>query len=310
MAQNPVREPGAQDRHIRPLQYGSPTVRRWTRVSGSALVLGGGGISGVAWELGILAGLAEAGVDLTDADLVVGTSAGSIVGTLLATGCDLEHLYTGQLARVSTGEPAARMGTTTLLRWGFAAVTVRNPRRFRVKVGALARATRTVPEQERKQVIAARLPVHEWPARRLIVTAVDAVTGEFMPFDRESGVRLVDAVAASCAVPGVWPPITVGGRQYIDGGVRSTANVDLAAGADRIVVIAPLPRGGGPMPGVAAQVAHLGDSATVAVVSPDPASRHAFGRNVLDPTRRAPAARAGRAQAAESAAHIAAIWSA
>jgi NTE family protein len=277
-------------------------------VTGSALVLGGGGLTGIAWELGMLTGLAEAGVDLTDADLVVGTSAGSIVGTLLATGCDLETLYAGQLTRVNTGEPTARMGTTNLLRWGLAAVTSRSPRRFRVRVGALARAARTVPEQERKRIIAARLPVHDWPARRLVVTAVDALTGEFVPFDRESGVPLVDAVAASCAVPGVWPPITVGGRQYIDGGIRSAANVDLAAGADRIVVIAPLPRGGGPMPGVSAQVAHLGDSARVAVVSPDLASRHAFGRNVLDPARRAPAARAGREQAATTATAIAAVW--
>ncbi|GAA3394006.1 patatin-like phospholipase family protein [Cryptosporangium minutisporangium] len=278
-------------------------------MTGSALVLGGGGVTGIAWEIGMLAGLLDVGVDLSTADLIIGTSAGSVVGTMIATGCDVEDLYQRQL-EASGSELAARMGTGTLLRWGLAAVTSRSPERFRAKVGALARRTRTVPEEERRQVIAARLPVHDWPARRLIVTAVDAVTGELAPFDRHSGVGLVDAVAASCAVPGVWPPMTVNGRQYIDGGVRSTANVDLASGADRIVVLAPLPRGGGPMPGVASQVAQLGDSARVAVVTPNQEARAAFGRNVLDPARRAPSARAGRAQAADAALAVHRVWSA
>lgn len=277
-------------------------------MTGNALVLGGGGVTGLAWEVGLLAGLAAAGVDLSTADLIVGTSAGSVVGALVTTGCDLEDLYASQLTDGSS-EIAARMGTATLLRWGLATVTARSPERFRARVGALARATRTVPEDERRKVIAKRLPVHEWPARRLTVTAVDAVTGQFAPFDRDSGVPLVDAVAASCAVPGVWPPVTIGDRQYIDGGVRSTANVDLASGAERIVVIAPMPRGGGRMPGVAAQVAQLGDSARVAVVSPDPAARAALGPNSLDPARRAPSARAGREQAAAVLLGVRAVWS-
>jgi len=277
-------------------------------MTGSALVLGGGGVTGIAWEIGLLAGLLELGVDLTTADLIVGTSAGSVVGALVATGGDLEEFYRRQL-EPSGSELAARMGTATLLRWGFAAVTSGSPERFRAKVGALARRTRTVSEEERRQVIAARLPVHEWPRRRLVVTAVDAVTGELAPFDADSGVPLVDAVAASCAVPGVWPPMTVNGRQYIDGGVRSTANVDLASGCDRIVVLAPIPRGGGPMPGVSSQVARLGDSARVAVVTPNQAARAAFGRNVLDPARRAPSARAGRAQAADAAIAVHSVWS-
>lgn len=277
-------------------------------MTGSALVLGGGGVTGIAWEIGLLAGLLDAGVDLTTADLIVGTSAGSVVGTVVATGADVEELYQNQL-EPSGSEIPARMGTTTLLRWGFAAVTSRSPERFRARVGALARRTRTMPEEERRQVIAARLPVHDWPERRLVLTAVDAVTGELAPFDRHSGVPLVDAVSASCAVPGVWPPVTVNGRQYIDGGVRSTANVDLASGCDRIVVLAPLPRGGGPMPGVSTQVAHLGDSARVAVVTPNQAARAAFGRNVLDPSRRPPSARAGRAQAADVAMAVHSVWS-
>ncbi|MFI5959639.1 patatin-like phospholipase family protein [Cryptosporangium sp. NPDC051539] len=278
-------------------------------MTGSALVLGGGGVTGIAWEIGLLAGLLDAGVDLTTADLIVGTSAGSVVGTVIATGGDVEDLYLRQL-EPPTDEIAAGMATSMMLRWGFAAVTSRSPQRFRLRVGALAKRTRTVPPDERRKVFESRLPVHEWPARRLVLTAVDADTGELEPFDRTSGVPLVDAVAASCAVPGVWPPVKIHGRDYIDGGVRSAANVDLAAGCDRIVVLAPIPRGGGPIPAVSAQVAQLGDSARVAVVTPNPSAKAAFGRNVLDPARRAPSARAGRAQAADAAMAVHAIWSA
>jgi len=139
-----------------------------------------------------------------------------------------------------------------------------------------------------------------------VVTAVDAATGEFRTFDRDSGVPLVQAVAASCAVPGVYPPVTIEGRRYVDGGMRSAANVDLAKGYDRIVVLAPIARGAGPMASVDAQVTGL--VARVAVVTPDQASRTAIGRNVLDPAARAPSARAGRAQAKAEAERVGEAW--
>ena len=117
--------------------------------------------------------------------------------------------------------------------------------------------------------------------------------GEFRTFDRDSGVPLVQAVAASCAVPGVYPPVTIDGRRYVDGGMRSAANADLADGYERLVVLAPIARGVGPLASVDAQVS--GMVARVAVVSPDEASRRAIGRNVLDPAARRPSAEAGRA---------------
>jgi NTE family protein len=172
----------------------------------------------------------------------------------------------------------------------------------------MALAARTVPEAERRAVIEARLPGYEWPLRRLLITAVDAQSGEFVTFDRDSGVSLVDAVGASCAVPGVWPPVTIDGRRYIDGGVRSAANADLANSYDRVVVLAPTTAGMGPIPSVATQVAQL--SASVAVVSPDKQAKQAIGRNMLDPARRAPAARAGREQATAVASAVADVWSA
>jgi NTE family protein len=113
-------------------------------------------------------------------------------------------------------------------------------------------------------------------------------------------------VAASCAVPGVYPPVTIGGRRYVDGGMRSAANADLGDGYDRVVVLAPIPRGFGPMASVDAQV--TGMVCRVAVVAPDDDSRTAIGRNVLDPAARAPSAEAGRAQAATVAERIAEVW--
>ncbi len=273
-----------------------------------ALVLGGGGITGIAWELGLLAGLAERGVDLTGSDLIIGTSAGSVVGAQIATGVSVEERYAAQLVD-PTGEIAASMGRATMLRFGLAFLSSRDPQRVRARLGRLALRARTVPEQERIDVIARRLPVHDWPERALRITAVDARTGEFRVFDRESGVPLVDAVAASCAVPGVWPPVTTGGRRYVDGGMRSPVNADLADGSDRVVVLAPITRGVGSMIGVAPQVAALRAAGSrVALASPDAAAVRAIGRNVLDPARRAASARAGRAQAAAVAAGIAEVW--
>ena len=276
----------------------------------TALVLGGGGITGIAWEIGVLAGLAEAGVDLTGADLVVGTSAGSVVGAQLTSGADLVTLFARQL-QPPAGEKAARMTRAALARYGWAVLRSRGRDvEFRRRVGALALAAEqaglTPTEQERLDVIGSRLVSRDWPDRDLRITAVDAQTGEFRVFDRTSGVPLLQAVAASCAVPGVYPPVTVDGRRYVDGGMRSAANADLAEGCDRVVVLAPIPRGIGPLSSVDAQV--TGMVARVAVVSPDEASRRAIGRNVLDPAARAGSARAGRAQAAEVAAEVAEAW--
>jgi NTE family protein len=275
-----------------------------------ALVLGGGGITGIAWEIGVLAGLAEAGVDLTGADLVVGTSAGSVVGAQLTSGADLEVLFARQL-EPPTGEKAARMTRAALARYAWAVLRSRGKDvEFRRRVGTLALAAEqaglTPTQQERLDVIGSRLVSRDWPDRDLRITAVDAETGEFRVLDRSSGVPLLQAVAASCAVPGVYPPVTIDGRRYVDGGMRSAANADLADGYDRVVVLAPIPRGVGPLASVDAQV--TGMVARVAVVSPDEASRRAIGRNVLDPAARAGSARAGRTQAAAVVAEVAEAW--
>ncbi|AXB42917.1 patatin-like phospholipase family protein [Amycolatopsis albispora] len=273
-----------------------------------ALVLGGGGITGIAWEWGMLTGLAEAGVDLGTADLVIGTSAGSVVGAQVAAGVEPAVRYRAQL-EPPDGELAAALDRGLLLRFALAMVGLPSPRRFRARIGRIAlRAHTEASEADRIAVIESRLPVREWPERRLLITAVDAVSGRFRAFDRHDGVPLVHAVAASCAVPGVWPPVTIDGHRYLDGGVRSGSNADLATGADRVVVLAPLPRGIGPMTPVGKQVAALREHAQVALVSPDRAALAAIGRNVLDPAARAAAARAGYTQARSAVDGIRAVW--
>jgi len=272
-----------------------------------ALVLGAGGITGVAWELGLLAGLATDGVDLTSADLTIGTSAGAVAGALIASG-QLAASYQAQLAPPA-GESAERIGLLSGTRMAWAMIASRNPVRARKRLGRMALAVRTMPEADRRAVIAARLPSHEWPDVPLRVTAVDARSGEFTVFDSGSGVGLVDAVSASCAVPGVWPPVTIGGRRFMDGGMRSGTNADLAAGYGRVLVIAPLTYGIGRLPGGASQLSDLKQAgARVLMIEPDAAAADAIGRNVLDPARRAAAARAGYEQAASVARQVADIW--
>lgn len=272
----------------------------------TALVLGGGGITGIAWEIGILHGLAEHGVDLTDADVVVGTSAGSVVGSQITSGLTLEELYAEQLAPADSeiGGAFSRSGAVRLV---IPYVLPGSGRDKLRRVGSLALKAHAPGTADREGVIRARLPVHEWPDRDLRVTAVEAETGRFTVFDRDSDVDLVSAVAASCAVPTVWPPVAVGERHYVDGGMRSTANVDLVAGADRVVVLAPLPRSFSKKSSIRAQLEKVGPREW-SVVAPDAEAVAAFGKNLLDPAKRAAAARAGVRQAQGLVEEMRHVW--
>jgi NTE family protein len=266
-----------------------------------ALVLGGGGITGIAWMTGLLAGLADAGQDVTGADLVIGTSAGATVAAQLGSGLPLDDLYARQVdPALQSAEIAAQVNLDTFAaEYGKYLQDAESPRDALRAAGAFALAATTVPEAARRAVITSRLPSHAWPARRIKLVAVDCEAGATEVFDSASGVSLVDAVAASCAVPGIWPPVTIGGRRYMDGGVRSSDNADLAQGAARIVVVSPLGLDSPlptPMP-LRAIVASLRQGgARVTVLSPDDASRSAIGANPLDLATRAPVAEAGRAQ--------------
>ncbi|MFJ5990403.1 patatin-like phospholipase family protein [Lentzea sp. NPDC092896] len=270
-----------------------------------ALVLGGGGVTGIAWETGIVHGLAEQGVDLTDADLFVGTSAGSVVAAELAGGGVLADLYAGQLLPPD-GEIPARLTSWMVVRYALSYVMPGTPARKRARLGRAALKASTPSEESRLAVFDSRLSTKDWPERALKVTAVDTADGRFVAFDRDSGVPLVSAVASSCAVPLVWPPVSINGSRYMDGGMRSVANVDLAAGYERVVVIAPITRAASAAATPAAQAAKLGVPSIV--VSPDSAALAAIGSNLLDPAKRKPAAEAGYAQAASIVDAVRDVW--
>ena len=157
--------------------------------------------------------------------------------------------------------------------------------------------------KERIEVIRSRIGLDGWPDRDLRVTAVEAESGAFVAFDKDSGIDLVHAVAASCAVPLVWPAVTIDGKHYLDGGMRSTANVDLATGADAIVVLAPIPQVFSRDMSIKAQLARTGARRS-AVITPDKQALTDIGRNVLDPAKRADAARTGLRQAEDLVAEV------
>ena len=269
---------------------------------GQVLVLGGGGVAGIAWITGLLAGLAEAGQDVAaGSDLVIGTSAGATVAAQLGSGLSLDELFARQVdPALQSRELMAEIDwvkfAADLQPYMSASMTQAEQLR---NFGRFALDADTVPEARRLAVIESRLPSRAWPTRPTGLTAVDCASGELTVFDAKSGVGLVEAVAASAAVPGVWPPVTIGSRRYMDGGVRSADNADLAAGAERVIVISPMGMDS-PLPSptpLREVLAGLKEGgAKVTVVSPDEASAAAIGVNALDPATRVPAATAGRAQ--------------
>jgi NTE family protein len=270
------------------------------------LVLGSGGLAGIAWETGMLRGLTDAGLDVTDADLIVGTSAGATVAAQLRGEGSLDEHYRRQVEPSLQNAEINPTGVSMSDLWGVLARLIEefpDPAERRRQVGAFALAADTPSESARHGVIAGRLSDPEWPKRPLAIVAVDATSGERRVFTATSGVDLVDAVAASSAVPGVWPPVTIGDSRYIDGGMYSPCSADLAA--DCAVVLVVTPRGGTELND---EVALFAASSRTAILLPDEDSRAAFGANPLDPAVRAPSARAGYAQGKSAAPSLSALW--
>jgi NTE family protein len=296
-----------------------------------ALVLGGGGAAGNAWEIGIVAGLAEAGLDLTEtADLVIGTSAGATAAAQVRSGIPAAELLASVLSppvrplgQNREQAPSLPMATVfeRMRAIGAAAASAAELQRAMGAFGLESDSVLGPAAGQRRAMVAARLPRPEWPDRPMIVVAVDAHTGELAAFDRDSGVDLVDAVTASTALPGLVPTVSINGARYIDGGVRSADNADLASGYANVVVLSPLggrsqaPPEAGQFEGLrrppewgtdlASQVEVLRNQGShVEVITPDAGSRAAMGTNQMDPTTRIPAARAGFAQGKQEATRV------
>jgi NTE family protein len=272
-----------------------------------ALVLGGGGATGVAWEISVLAGLAEAGVDVTDADTLIGTSAGSVVAAGLALGESLEQLFDEQVGPVLV-ELRSRMGPVTMLRLFAHTLLPGTVERQRARLGRAAERLSGRDVERMEEALAALGIPEEWPDRRLLITAVDVRSGRLTAFDSASGVPLSTAVAASCAVPLLFPPVRIDGRAYMDGGIPSPTNADLARGAEVVLVVAPIVQAMRRSARVHKQLTRLGPSVAHHVLSPDRAASAAIGRDLMDPHRAASAARAGRAQGTAAADEVKALW--
>jgi NTE family protein len=291
-----------------------------------ALVLGGGGSAGNAWEIGVIAGLLDAGLDVTEADLIIGTSAGSTAAAQITSASPAELLAAILAAaprqrtdpvrsdgeRVPIAPVADHMERTSRI---IAAAEDAADMRRRMGAAALEMdaASDGSGQSRWRATVAARLPSQRWPQRTMLITAVDARTGEPVVFDRHSGVDLADAVAASTAIGFGVPPHSIGDGRYIDGGYRRNENADLAAGYGRVLVLSPF---GGtsrhpPEWGMhlAAQVDELrARGSNVETIFPDRNSLNAFGINMMDLSTRPPAARAGYDQGRALAGPLTEFW--
>jgi NTE family protein len=294
-----------------------------------ALVLGGGGAAGQAWTIGVIAGLAEAGGDMTEAaDLVIGTSSGATAAAQVRSGIPPAELLASILSQAGppVGQnrpPASGPPMSTVFERmraiGAAATSASDLQRAMGAFALECDSTFEPAAAERwRATVAARLPRTEWPDRPMIVAALNAHTGELVAFDRDSGVDLVDAVAAGTSLPGVVPTCNINGTRYINGGVRSADNADLASGYANVVVISPFGGRTGPLPAgqfeglrrfpgvdLESQVEALREQGSrVEVITPDADSRAAMGTNQMDLATRIPSARAGFAQGKQEAARV------
>lgn len=273
-----------------------------------AVILGGGGVTGIAWETGLLMGLQDAGVELDAADAIIGTSAGSFVGAYLAARVVPEY-FTRQFED-NTIEIPATMSSQLYSQYQ-QAMTEGNgdPAQIGRCLGRIALNAATVSTEARAAVVASRLPGTDWPKGALQMTALDAETGALHLFDHGSGVPFVTAAAASGAVPGLWPVVDALGRKWIDGGSASATNAGLGASYDTVIVIAPAGQGFPGQIGTGDDVAKLrAAGTTVVLIVPDADSARAIGDNGFDPTRRGLAAEAGRRQGQATAPEVCQHW--
>jgi NTE family protein len=277
------------------------------------LVLGGGGLAGLGWFAGLIFGLKEGGVDLRDAERMIGTSAGSATAAQLRSPQSIETLYARQTdPELIADEPPPSSAQLAALMATYPKLMALTDNQKRLQaIRSLARTTATAASEMRRTMIERRLSGADWSDAALTVTAVDLETCDVVTFHAGSSVGLVDAVAASCAVPGIWPVVEIAGRSYMDGGVYSVDNAHLAAGSARVIILSPLGSVTPMPPGfrLADQVAALeAGGAKVLVVEPDADCRTAMGSNPFDPLIRMPTSLAARKQGNTLAGSVGAFW--
>lgn len=275
-----------------------------------ALVLAGGGLFGIGWETGMIRGLEASGLSLSDSNLVIGTSAGAVVGTNLRQDGSMSASYErfthvdDESTEIGVDfDPVEYMKQLSELR-----STSKNRKQFLQSVGKWAVSAKTVSEDTRLHVIAKRLSGTTWPQQLLAITCVDAATGELEVFTVGSKIPLVQAVAASCAIPGIWPATTINDRKYFDGGLRSTANADLAAGFERILILLPSSTEES-RSDIDAEIRELETlGCDVMLLVPNRASLTTAKGNPLDPACLSPSAKAGYQQGTNMSEMVNPFW--
>ncbi|WP_433203537.1 patatin-like phospholipase family protein [Nocardia sp. CA-107356] len=270
-----------------------------------ALVLGAGGVVGTAWMAGLAAGLREHGIDLAAADLIVGTSAGAIVGAVLASERDPGELAEPRQPPPSTPQPPAPDPRTLGRVFAVLGDSETTPELKRRRVGEIALEMSAEDDAEHAERMRTLIGTAQWPDR-LRVVAVDARWGQRRVFDRRDAAPLADVVVASRAMPGVYPPMTIGDSRYMDGGMHSATNADLAAGAELLVTIHPLAHLF-PDTDLAAELQSARPAESL-LITPDERSVDAFGADLHDRAHWIPSFRAGFAQADTEAARLQRIW--
>jgi NTE family protein len=288
------------------------------------LILGGGGPVGEAWESGVITGIKDKGIDLSRADQIIGTSAGAIVGARLASRMPSSNFIdaaltpsdghpAGQPAQTPSGPPpdlSFLAGKLEVMGTGKGA-----QQSIRAMIGGWAQKVHPVVSES--QFVASyqrRFPEKGWPGRAYECVTVDTGDGSMRVWDGPSDVPLALAVASSCALPGVFAPVTINGHRYMDGGVRSVTNADLARGCKTALILAPTMGLDDPLAKsftrpLSVELQTLRDGGCkVELIAPDAASLKAFGPSIGDENHRAPALNAGRAEGQKKAGEIAKLW--
>lgn len=248
-----------------------------------ALVLGGGGITGMAWEAGVLAGLNDHDIDVSTADAIIGTSAGSFIGAILANQVDMKSYYLELPSQMST-EDRGSLSSDLYRLWQNAFVVGRdNPAKVGQMLGDIIYTHPSkMPLDRRMHAVRQRLGNVGW-SNNLLVTAINAKSGQLATFNKESHIPLEEAVAASGAVPGLWPHVHLLNQDWIDGGMVSPANALVAKDYKNIMIIAPLADGYGQLPSVKEDAKVLSEHSDVLTITPNSESQKAIGQNIYSP---------------------------